>query len=75
MGNFLKLSNSRKIELFNNTALITGLPNVAVEKDWWITVALKALFSLPYFEYLSFKGGTSLRKFVFFMKSLLNQKT
>ncbi|MDR0414864.1 MAG: nucleotidyl transferase AbiEii/AbiGii toxin family protein, partial [Prevotellaceae bacterium] len=32
------------------------------EKDWWVTAVLRALFSLPYAEFLSFKGGTSLSK-------------
>ncbi|MDR0830872.1 MAG: nucleotidyl transferase AbiEii/AbiGii toxin family protein [Prevotellaceae bacterium] len=35
---------------------------MAVEKDWWVTAVLRALFSLPYAESLSFKGGTSLSK-------------
>ena len=34
----------------------------SVEKDWWVTVVLKALFSTRYSEYLLFKGGTSLSK-------------
>lgn len=33
-----------------------------IEKDWWVTAVLRALFSLPYAEHLSFKGGTSLSK-------------
>jgi predicted nucleotidyltransferase component of viral defense system len=62
MNEFIKLPNTKKAEYFNNTALTTGLPNVAVEKDWWITTVLHALFALPYAENLSFKGGTSLSK-------------
>ena len=34
----------------------------AVEKDWWVTMVLKALFQTPYAPYLLFKGGTSLSK-------------
>lgn len=34
----------------------------AVEKDWWVTLCLKAIFSLPYAPYMLFKGGTSLSK-------------
>lgn len=34
----------------------------AAEKDWWVTLTLKALFSLPISPYLLFKGGTSLSK-------------
>ena len=38
------------------------MPAVAVEKDWWVTAVLRALFALPYAKDLSFKGGTSLSK-------------
>jgi predicted nucleotidyltransferase component of viral defense system len=62
VNEFIKLPDTKKAEYFNNTALTTGLPNVAVEKDWWITAVLRALFSLPYASNLSFKGGTSLSK-------------
>ena len=34
----------------------------AVEKDFWVSMVLKALFSLPYSDKLVFKGGTSLSK-------------
>lgn len=34
----------------------------AVEKDWWVTAVLKALFSLSPAPYMFFKGGTSLSK-------------
>lgn len=34
----------------------------AIEKDWWVTMVLKALFQTPYAPYLLFKGGTSLSK-------------
>lgn len=34
----------------------------AAEKDWWVTLCLKAIFSLPYAPYMLFKGGTSLSK-------------
>jgi len=33
-----------------------------VEKDWWVTTVLKALYSTSVAPYLSFKGGTSLSK-------------
>ncbi|MEQ3031703.1 nucleotidyl transferase AbiEii/AbiGii toxin family protein [Alistipes indistinctus] len=33
-----------------------------IEKDWWVTAVLRALFSLPYAEHMSFKGGTNLSK-------------
>ena len=33
-----------------------------IEKDWWVTLILKALFSSSCKEFLTFKGGTSLAK-------------
>lgn len=48
--------------IFNNVAIATGLPPVSIEKDWWVTQVLKALYSLPYSHHTSFKGGTSLSK-------------
>ena len=39
-----------------------GIHQVAVEKDWWVTVVLKALFQTSCRESLIFKGGTSLSK-------------
>ena len=40
----------------------TGINQVAIEKDWWVTVTLKALFQTDCHEALIFKGGTSLSK-------------
>ncbi len=34
----------------------------AVEKDWWVTIVLRALFTSEYAPYMVFKGGTSLSK-------------
>jgi len=60
--NWLTLSKERRIEILNQATELTGLPSVAIEKDWWVTVALNASFSLPYSKNLVFKGGTSLSK-------------
>lgn len=40
----------------------TGLSRAVIEKDWWVTAVLRAIFSLPYFGNISFKGGTNLSK-------------
>ena len=40
----------------------SGINQVAIEKDWWVTVTLKALFQMECHESLIFKGGTSLSK-------------
>ena len=39
-----------------------GVNQVAIEKDWWVTVVLKALFQTDCRDSLIFKGGTSLSK-------------
>ena len=66
----VKITTNKWLELppekrsgFNNTAGINrGLPVEAIEKDWWITMALKALFGASFAENMVFKGGTSLSK-------------
>ncbi len=40
----------------------TGLTRAIVEKDYWVVWALELLFSGPYADLLTFKGGTSLSK-------------
>lgn len=60
--NWLTLSKERRNEILNQTTELTGLPAVAIEKDWWVTLALNVSFSLSYSENIVFKGGTSLSK-------------
>ena len=59
---FLKLQEQERAEVFRQINKKVNLNEVAVEKDWWVTAVLRALFALPYAENLSFKGGTSLSK-------------
>lgn len=40
----------------------SGIIAKALEKDWWVTLTLKALFQTPFADGLVFKGGTSLSK-------------
>jgi predicted nucleotidyltransferase component of viral defense system len=58
----LQLPDNEKVEFYNQLHEETNLPQVIIEKDVWVTAVLHALFSLPYAENLSFKGGTSLSK-------------
>jgi len=62
MEKWFDLSSERKKEIFNQVAAKEGLPSVAIEKDWWVTLTLKGIFELPFSERLVFKGGTSLSK-------------
>jgi len=59
---FIKLPEHEKLDVFRQIRNEIGLSEAAVEKDWWVTAVLHALFALPYSEHLSFKGGTSLSK-------------
>jgi len=62
MIQFLQLSEQRRMEIIEQVSAKTGLRTNAIEKDWWVTLALKAAFSTPYTSQLLFKGGTSLSK-------------
>jgi predicted nucleotidyltransferase component of viral defense system len=62
MNKFVNLSDKERVEIFKSVAKKLRIPDVAIEKDWWVTAVLRALFALPYAHNLSFKGGTSLSK-------------
>lgn len=49
-------------EIIRRVQAEKGLQLQIIEKDWWVTAVLRALFSLPYSEHISFKGGTNLSK-------------
>lgn len=49
-------------ELVAATAEQIGLPEVYIEKDYWVTKALKHLSESDLYEDVVFKGGTSLSK-------------
>ena len=56
------LDTKKQKEIINSVSQKTGLSPVSIEKDWWVVQLLRALFSLPYSNHMSFKGGTSLSK-------------
>ncbi len=63
MDSLLQLSQSQRVQLFEETARQTGMQPVIVEKDLWVCWTLQELFRLPVIgEHLIFKGGTSLSK-------------
>lgn len=59
---FTDLSAADRIDVMDYVSSQTGYRSQIVEKDWWVTSVLRALFNLPYANDLSFKGGTSLSK-------------
>lgn len=62
MKAWLHLRREQRINTLNVVNEQTGLPKAAIEKDWWVSLALKALFTSAYSDSLVFKGGTSLSK-------------
>jgi len=61
--NWIELPNNERMTIVNNTLVaFPRLSRNVIEKDWWVTMILKALFESSCSEYLSFKGGTSLAK-------------
>lgn len=59
---YIDLSKQDQQDIIQRVQAENGLNGQIIEKDWWVTTVLRALFSLPYREYFSLKGGTSLSK-------------
>ena len=62
MNSWYNLTQNERAVLLRETAHEEHLSDFAIEKDWWVTMALKALFMTHARPYLLFKGGTSLSK-------------
>lgn len=62
MNKWFNIEKERRVNIIEDLSRKVGLSPVAIEKDWWVTMVLKALFSTPFASHLSFKGGTSLSK-------------
>ena len=59
---FIEISSEEQKAILDYVQENTGLKSAIIEKDWWVTAVLRAIFMLPYSEHISFKGGTSLSK-------------
>lgn len=59
---FTDLTDNDRRDIIDYVSGKTKLLRAVVEKDWWVTAVLRALFSLPYAANMSFKGGTNLSK-------------
>lgn len=62
MKEWFDLSELDRKEVIVQTSISKGLPQAAIEKDWWVVAVLRALFETEYASHLVFKGGTSLSK-------------
>ncbi|MCD8305202.1 MAG: nucleotidyl transferase AbiEii/AbiGii toxin family protein [Prevotella sp.] len=60
---FIDLSQEDRVDILTRVSNDLNIrQREVIEKDWWVTAVLRAMFSLPYANNLSFKGGTSLSK-------------
>lgn len=59
---FTDLTDHDRRDIIDYVSGKTGFLRNVVEKDWWVTSVLRAIFSLPYADSISFKGGTNLSK-------------
>jgi len=62
MKTWLNLPIPKQIDLFNQLNALTGMQAQAIEKDAWVTLMLRMLFTSEIKDVLVFKGGTSLSK-------------
>lgn len=60
--NWIDLSHGEKLMILEKLKIDTNLDVFSIEKDWWVTMVLRALFASEFAEHFSFKGGTSLSK-------------
>lgn len=59
---FYNIPKEDKLAIYQNVGNRTGVPDFAVEKDWWVVHTLRTIFEMGIGEHLVFKGGTSLSK-------------
>lgn len=62
MEEWFKLSEKDRKLIIDQVSSEKGLLPVAIEKDLWVIIALRAIFSTELKDHLVFKGGTSLSK-------------
>ena len=59
---WFSLTSQTRRNIFAETSAALGLPDAAVEKDWWVVHTLKLVFDTSIAPFSVFKGGTSLSK-------------
>lgn len=57
-----KFSEEDRLAVFQETGKRKGLPAAVIEKDWWVSLTLRIIFTMEIGSHLVFKGGTSLSK-------------
>ena len=59
---WLNLTDEERLLVLQQAGTISAISEKALEKDWWVTVVLRAVYQTPFADHLLFKGGTSLSK-------------
>lgn len=62
MIGWLSLTDVQRRASLEQASVRSGIMAKAIEKDWWVTLSLKALFQTEFAKFCIFKGGTSLSK-------------
>lgn len=62
MKEWFSLSENDRKLVIQQVSVKKGLPQSAIEKDWWATLAMRVIFDMEFSKYFIFKGGTSLSK-------------
>ncbi|MCB9223195.1 MAG: nucleotidyl transferase AbiEii/AbiGii toxin family protein [Crocinitomicaceae bacterium] len=62
MIKFLEIPDDEKLNIYQDISNKMGVPPETVEKDVWVTLVLKMIFSSELAPHFIFKGGTSLSK-------------
>lgn len=62
MNNWTKLTKEEQLTILANVAEDKGIVDNAVEKDYWVSMALRAIFSLPMIRLLYLKEEQVLAK-------------
>lgn len=62
MIKFLQIPDDEKRKVYQDFSNEMGVPPQAAEKDFWVTLMLRMVFSSVLAPHFIFKGGTSLSK-------------
>lgn len=57
MNNYFQLTENEQRLVLQQSAARYGLPPQAIEKDLWVSTILQIVFTLPFAEKITFKGG------------------
>ena len=53
---FIEMPKELQTKSIETLSLNYGMPEKIIEKDWWVSTVMRALFALPYANQMSFKG-------------------